>query len=39
MSLVRERITAAVPEHVSMGLKAQLGLDASALDHAGESSR
>ena len=38
MSLVRERIAAGVAEHVNMGLKAQLSLDASALDHASEPS-
>jgi hypothetical protein len=36
--LVRQGITASVPNHVRVRLEAQLGLPARALDHAGETS-
>lgn len=35
---VRERIAAGVPEHVRVGLEAELRLEARPLDHAGEAS-
>jgi hypothetical protein len=37
--VIRQLIAAGVAQHVRMRLEAQLGLDASALDHAGEPGR
>ena len=36
VSLIGERVTASMAQHVRVGLEAELGLAASALDHAGE---
>jgi hypothetical protein len=36
---VGQGITASVAQHVRMDLKAELGLDACAFDHAGEATR